>query len=186
MNLDLLVPPSRRPGPPELPVFGDQLEHTLARARARLPAVAPSEVQVWIRRQPALACVSPNAKPVLIHLHSVLNHHQTPPEVLEYILIHELIHLAVPSREVDGKLSAHPPEFWELERRVAPERSVAWHWIYSMLWEVLRVDREAEATWVKRTWKGLMVRERWSMVEALRRFEEDQGAFGRLGGEPVI
>lgn len=185
MTLHLLLPGSSRPGPPELPVFGDQLDHALARARARLPDVAPGEVQVWIRRQPTLACVFRMSQPVVIHLHSVLNHHQTPPEVLEYILTHELIHLAVPPRELDGRLRGHPPEFWELERKVAPERSVAWHWIYSMLWEVLRVDKESETIWVKRTWKRLMVRERWSMAEAHIRFEEDLAAFGPLR-EPVI
>lgn len=185
MDLDLLLPPARRPGPPELPAFGDQLDRSLARARARLPAVAPGEVQVWIRRQPTLACVFRQSRPVVIHLHSVLNHKQTPPEVLEFILIHELIHLAVPPRAVDGKLSSHPPEFWEFERRAAPERPVAWYWIWSMLWEVLREDKQAETIWVKRTWKKLMVRERWSMAEALSRFEEDQAFLGRLV-EPLI
>lgn len=185
MNLDLLLPPSRRPGPPELPVFGDQLDRSLARARARLPAVAPGEVQVWIRRQPTLACVFRQSRPVAIHLHSVLNHHQTPPEVLEFILLHELIHLAVPLREVDGKLTSHPPEFWELERRIAPERPAAWYWIWGTLWEVIKEDKEAEAIMVKRTWKGLMARERWSMAEARSRFEEDRAFLGTLV-QPVI
>lgn len=185
MTLHLLLPGSSRPGPPELPVFGDQLDYAFARARSRLPASAPGEAQVWIRRQPTLACVFRMSQPVVIHLHSVLNHHQTPPEVLEYILIHELIHLVVHPREVEGKQTAHPPEFWELERRVAPEGGVAWYWIYSMLWEVLERDTEAEAIRVKRTWKRLMGRERWTMAEARGRFEEDQGAAGGFG-EPTI
>ncbi len=43
-----------------------------------------------------------------------------PPAVLDYVVVHELAHLAV---------FGHPPRFWELVRSVVPEADRARRWL---------------------------------------------------------
>ncbi len=65
----------------------------------------------------------------LVVFHPVLNHPGTPAEVLRFIAKHELTHIVRPPRAVCGEFESHPPEFWEHEAAVGPERRAAWHWI---------------------------------------------------------
>ena len=76
-----------------------------------------------------------------------------PRRVIAFILCHELIHLLVPPRDVDGKRKSHPPEFWEAERKRSPDRGLAWGWVILVLGACLRSNRKKECTFVKRNWK---------------------------------
>ena len=74
----------------------------------------------------------------LVVFHPVLNHPGTPEAVVRFITRHELTHITCPPRVVLGKWEAHPPEFWEHEYSVAPERYACWHWICENLRGVQR------------------------------------------------
>jgi predicted metal-dependent hydrolase len=77
-----------------------------------------------------------------IWLHDILNRPATPAQVFRHILIHELIHLTVEPREVDQKVTDHPPEFWEIERRLSPERKQVWHWIWFQCWSLSATGKD--------------------------------------------
>ena len=149
---------------PELPFFGFDIYSVLARAKNRLPLVANRPVALWIMNQATLASIEPSDKPC-IFLHSILNHYQTPEMVMEFILTHELLHLLVAPKEVNGVMKQHPPEFWDAERRAFPELELAWNWLISALYPCLKPDRKKEATFVKASWKRLMRVERPSIEQ---------------------
>jgi hypothetical protein len=87
----------------------------------------------------------------LVVFHPVLNHPQTPIEVLRFVAKHELAHVARPPRAVCGEYEAHPPEFWKLEAAVAPERRAAWWWIDR---NFSRCGRHGERGYsISRTWR---------------------------------
>jgi hypothetical protein len=71
-----------------------------------------------------LGCISYDTQtaPSLICLHEMLNSPDVPHQVFRHILIHELIHLIVAAREIDGKMTSHLLEFWELEKDFSPDR----------------------------------------------------------------
>jgi hypothetical protein len=79
---------------------------------------------------------------------------EIPAPVFQHIFIHEIIHLLVPPREIKGKLKAHLPEFWELEKRLSPQSADAWDWIEFNFSKVLREDRRNESDRVRRNWKN--------------------------------
>lgn len=79
-----------------------------------------------------------------IYLHAVLNCNDVPRYVFQFILTHELLHLIVPPKLVQGKLKNHSPEFFERERQLAPERDDAWRWIVKNLGKRLRVRPREE------------------------------------------
>jgi hypothetical protein len=146
----------KQPVHPELSFFSFDLHHLLGQLRERLPESSSHQIGVWIQSQPTLACIEVGSPLKAIVLHSVLNHRQTPEEVISFIIGHELVHLVIPPREVDGRLTAHPPEFWEAEGKLFPERDLAWSWVHLMLGLCLKEDKEAECIFVKRCWKKLM------------------------------
>jgi hypothetical protein len=78
-----------------------------------------------------LGCISYGiSKPgSLICLHEILNGSDVPERVFRHILTHELIHLVVAPRELDGKITTHPPEFWQLEHDLCPEGTWIWEWL---------------------------------------------------------
>jgi hypothetical protein len=90
---------------------------------------------------------------IAIFIHDLLNRTETPEAVFRHIIVHELIHLVVPGREVKGKLKEHPPEFWEAERRLSPHSAEVWSWVQFHFSEVLREDRRNECIRVRRGWK---------------------------------
>jgi len=99
----------------------------------------PSVPAIHFVESGTLACLveSPN-RPPRICLHAVLNNDDVPHCVYAFVLKHELLHLQVQSREIDGKMVSHPPEFFDLERQIAPERDEAWKWICRTLWPRLK------------------------------------------------
>jgi hypothetical protein len=102
-----------------------------------------------------LGCISRTAPAPesLICLHEILNSPDVPEQVFRHILTHELIHLVVAPREVDGKVTTHPPEFWQLENDLCPERSWIWEWLWDNFHSCLLIDKKNECIKVKRDWR---------------------------------
>lgn len=75
-------------------------------------------------------CPDDNTRTADVYLHQILNHPDTPIEVATMICKHELLHLEIPAREVDGKITQHPPEFWEKEKAISPECDMVWSWMW--------------------------------------------------------
>lgn len=110
-------------------------------------------VRLYFLQQPMLACVSTDDFTAEIFIHSLLNHPSTPPEVLRFIIGHELIHLVVPGETIDGKHTSHPPAFWEMEKALFPERHLCWGWVRMNFRARIRFDMKEEGTYVKQGWK---------------------------------
>lgn len=86
-----------------------------------------------------------------IELHQLLNHCETPIEVFSLIFKHELLHLTYkPISESPAK--AHSEAFWIEEMRIAPERTMAWRWLFRNFYRCLKRDEEAERVEVKKNW----------------------------------
>ncbi len=86
----------------------------------------------------------PESRTARITLHSVLNHPSTPLQVIAGIFKHEVLHLTVRPREIDGKLITHPPEFWEKERELIPEMSEVWFWLWISFHSAMKRDEKRE------------------------------------------
>lgn len=120
--------------------------------REHFPELAEAPAVHFVRRGP-LACVCcPEGQAPTVYVHEILNRPEVPPDVFRLICLHELLHLRIPAREVDGQLKSHPPEFWRAERALAPERDGAWDWLWRNLgdWFILRKREE-----------GILVRNGW-------------------------
>ncbi len=156
-------------GHPELNLIGFDLAQLIIEVRCDFSELDSHKIEVWLQRQPTLACVTHDETKACIQLHSILNHPQTPRRVVAFILRHELLHLLIPPREVDGVLKSHPPEFWEAESKLAPDRVLMWAWLKLALWGCLRTDKRRECTIVNTTWKRMMNVERPTLehIEAL-------------------
>mgnify|MGYP001302722500 FL=1 len=146
----------RKEKAPEFSFLSFDPFHLLNRMRFDFPKTESKRIYVYVQSQPALASVRYNDQSADIHVHSVLNHPHTPKEVMMFIFRHELLHLEIPSRVVEGKSTSHPPEFWDAERSLCPERTIAWIWLKLVLFACLKVDRKREGTYVKSNWKRLM------------------------------
>lgn len=123
---------------------------------AHFPSLADDEFEVRIAAERPLAYVQPDfmgPRRHLIGFHAVLNHPHTPQEVLRFICKHELLHLVVPPRTVNGIEQTHPLEFWRREAQVGPERWAVWTWIHRNLGRCLR-HTDAGYT-VTRRWRDL-------------------------------
>ena len=105
-------------------------------------------------RKGTLACISSTKQVSTIFTHQVINRSDTPIEVFSLICKHELLHMEVPGRKVKRRWTSHPPEFWEREARIAPERKVAWEWILTNLLYCLKVRRRLERIDVTGAWRN--------------------------------
>ena len=114
--------------------------------------------------QPTLATVCSEGSNVVITLHAVLNHVDTPERVVGFILRHEFLHMIIPAREVDGRRASHPPEFWNVESGF-PDRRMVWSWLLLVLGCCLRRDKSKECMFVTRKWKARMNDKRPSLDE---------------------
>ena len=143
----------------------------------RFPTIS-DRLEVFFIDGPFVACIYHSSHSPLsggtIFLHDILNRPEVSPAVFEYILTHELIHLIVRGREVEGKMTTHPPEFWEMERELVPNRDVAFSWLWLSFSRVLKRDKEHEGIRVKRRWK------RAPELIHVWSWEEFQGKFDRL------
>ena len=86
-------------------------------------------------------------------VHQILNHPDTPWEVASFVCKHELLHLEIPPREINGKIMDHPPEFWDRENAICPEKEIAWAWIWENFWMCIHSDRKREGIKVLKEWK---------------------------------
>lgn len=136
---------------PQLPVCGPRINELLSLILQRHFPQRPRIPIILFGRTPTLAHIehSDQSGASTIWLHHALNDEGTPDWVFSFILKHELLHTQILPREVDGKWSAHPPEFWEEEIRLCdPDERHAWEWISSRLGLALKRDNEHECIWV--------------------------------------
>lgn len=146
----------RKEKAPELSFLSFNPLHLLNCMRFDFPKTGSKRIYVYLQSQPTLASIHDNDQSAVIQIHSVLNHPHTPKEVMMFIFRHELLHLEIPSRVVEGKSTSHPPEFWDAERALCPERIIAWNWLMVVLSTCLKIERKRECTYVKSNWKQRM------------------------------
>ena len=92
-------------------------------------------------------------KRAAIFIHALLNSNSTPIQVCYNIVVHELIHLIIPKRNINGELVMHPDEFWECERKLTPEQIKADLWLKWNFPDCIKEDKHFGGTIVLRTWK---------------------------------
>jgi hypothetical protein len=120
----------------------------------------------FVERGP-LACVCPEAEAADIYVHQVLNHDQTPRDVILLVCKHELLHLRIPPVEKDGEVVQHPPLFWEAEKAICPEWTRAWAWIWTNLDACLKRRPKQERIDVLPVWKKVWNQPRTDMETCL-------------------
>ena len=94
-------------------------------------------------------------KDLAIYFHSLFNRPDVPQPVIEHVLRHELLHLKIPARVIDGRLVHHPPEFWEAQQALAPWKAASWEWMFLAFSGVIKADPLNECVWVKNSWRKL-------------------------------
>jgi len=97
----------------EIPVLSFDVNSLLSEIRADLFPELTGDIHWLFCEMEAPACVNvyDDGKAPLIRFHSLLNHPETPELIMRSFFIHELLHLRVRPREIDGKQVTHPPEF---------------------------------------------------------------------------
>jgi hypothetical protein len=161
-----LISQLRQFGEPQLPMFSFSLPSLLNEVRGEFPELLSKRVTVWLRIQPTLATVQLDDNEVVINLHAVLNHAQTPEQVIRFILRHEMLHMIIPPREVDGVVVSHPPEFWAVERGF-PDRVPVWTWLTVSLGSCMRSNKKQQRTLITRGWKTRMYGRRLSLNQVM-------------------
>jgi len=154
--MSLLLSSMKTLGHPELSQFEFDLSGLLREVRGTFPSLDAWRIEIWLQRQPTLACVVIDGTAASISLHTVLNHSQTPRPVIAFILRHELLHLLIRPREEQGRMCAHPAEFWEAERELAPGRTMAWAWLSLVLGRCMKADKQRECTRITSYWRKVM------------------------------
>jgi hypothetical protein len=155
LDLSAEVRAARARQTPQLAFTETDLPDLLERTRRELLPALRHTLEVWFVESGRLACVYHSADRAVVFVHAVLNHHKTPAKVFRLVAAHELLHLVVEPREVDGVLKQHPPEFFEREKSLVLDREEAWAWIYNYFYETLRFDKEREGIWVKGNWRSV-------------------------------
>jgi hypothetical protein len=140
---------------PELPCVPFNVNNLLDEVRSKHFPDLDSRVCFWFAPTARLASVFQRDSEVYILAHPLLNHPDTPREVIAFVIKHELLHLSIPPREVDGERTQHPPEFWTAEASMAPDGKLAWAWIWMNLGTVLRRCPKTERTEVTKRWRRL-------------------------------
>jgi hypothetical protein len=162
-------------------MFNFSLPCLLNEVRGEFPELLSRRVTVWLRIQPTLATVHLDDNEVVINLHAVLNHAQTPEQVIGFILRHEMLHMIIPPRRVEGVVLSHPPEFWAAERDF-PDRVPVWNWLTVSLGPCMRTDKKQQRTLITREWKKRMNGRRLTLSQVMdivkpasstRNFEEE-------------
>jgi hypothetical protein len=119
----------------------------------------------FVERGP-LACVCHDEE-ADIYVHQILNHDQTPRDMVSLICKHELLHLRMPPVEIDGEEVQHTPEFWEAEKAICPERTRAWAWIRTNLDACLKWRPRLERIDVLPGWRKVWNRPRTDIETCL-------------------
>ena len=143
--------------------FSFDIYKLLERAKSIVPSIHQYDVSVWIIKRATLAFINLSGDQPKIVLHPLLNHPDTPLEVVRFILVHELIHIIVPSIKIDGKLIIHSEDFWSMEKALVPERTLYWSWMYFHFYDLFK--KENEAIRVMKKWEKAMHGARMSLKE---------------------
>lgn len=139
-----------------LPFFAFDVSKTLASARKCVPAYQGPDPVIWFGRDKTLAYIrfkEDGSEVPSIFIHDLLNSAATPEPVIEHILVHELLHLVIPSEEIEGKLVSHPPKFWAAEATASRHRFEFFEWSGFTLHSALEVNYRDECICVKRGWR---------------------------------
>lgn len=144
-------------GYPEISFLSFDVLALLARLQTEMELDEVGPVTFSLKTMESLACIylQPGKPGADIFFHSLFNRPDVPQPVIEHVLRHELLHLKIPPREIDGKLVAHPPEFWEAERALVPWKSASWGWMVLAFWEVVKRDGQKDGFLVKKSWRRL-------------------------------
>jgi len=139
---------------PSLSFVRIAIPELLERVRQQfLPEVRHALECYFVKRGP-LACICVGEAAATIYVHEVLNLTETPADVMSAICKHELLHLAIPGRAVNGRKTSHPPEFWVREREIAPEREAAWEWVWTNVGYCLKRRPRLERIDVTPRWRA--------------------------------
>jgi len=158
---------------PELSLLPYSLDDLLHKVRNRHFRDLDRPIHCWFSFEESLAFIQHSLAggPAHIHFHSLLNHPGTPSEVLEFILTHEMLHLQIPGREIDGRWVDHPPEFWNRESELVPRKRSSWAWIYANFEECLKREPKLERLLVIRSRAlPVLARPRIPLDDALKVF----------------
>ncbi len=134
-------------------------------------------INIYFVEIETLACITKHDAGADIYIHVMLNDQSTPIQVCKHIVTHELIHLVVPHEMINGKDVAHTPTFWKHEIQMVPERSISAGWLWRNFCKCLRRDKQDEGIYVKRNWKSLANRPRYSWKysrKSLTSFESNE------------
>jgi hypothetical protein len=167
-------------GYPEISFLSFDVLALLAKLQQEMGLDSVGPVSFSLQTMETLACIRwDQGKPGAdIFFHSLFNRADVPQPVIEHVLRHELLHLKIPAREIDGKLVHHPPEFWEAEQALVPWKSASWGWMVLAFWEVIKTDLPNECTWVKKSWRRLQKYPypSWQMIlDDHKRYSDKQG-----------
>ena len=149
---------------PNLPLMAFSVSRLIDDARRLIPAVHHRVRLKFVSSGP-LACVAYDETDATIYIHQLLNHHDTPPEVMSMIVKHELLHLWIPPALVDGKETDHPPEYRAAEVAITPELNMAWLWIDGNFAACVKRRPELERIDVLPGWRQEWSRRRISIEE---------------------
>lgn len=148
---------------PNLPLVPFSVSELINVTRQLIPDVR-HHVQLKFVSYGPLACVVHDEADATIFVHQLLNHPDTPREVMTMVIKHELLHLCFPS-PVDGHGTDHPPEYREAEKAITPELDSAWLWIYGNYAECVKRRPELEKIDVLPGWRRIWSRPRISLIE---------------------
>lgn len=166
-------------GYPEISFLSFDVLGLLADVQEEMGLSGIGPVTFSLQTMETLACIycQPGRLGGDICFHSLFNLPDVPQPVIEHVLRHELLHLKIPPREIDGKLIIHPPEFREAEQALVPWRSASWGWMHLAFWEALKPDSANECVWIKKSWRKLQKHPypSWEMILSdLSRFSDNQ------------
>jgi hypothetical protein len=149
----------------ELSFLSFDIGELFLEVRNSFPNLDDYRIDVSIQEQKPLACIHVDRGCAHIQLHSVLNHPETPRDVLAYILKHELLHIVIPPKEIENQWKPHPPEFWESLRLIEPNSVLLTAWLHVSFEECLRNEKKRDGQMVKSNWKKKMNGRRLTLTE---------------------
>ena len=151
---------------PCLELVSVSMRNLLAEIRQELfPEITHSIAIKFVDSGP-LACIWHDDSLAEICIHQLLNHYDTPREVLSMIVKHELLHLRIPPVVVQGREIQHHPEFVAAQASICPELDATWCWLSANFADCLIVRRQREGIDVRSKWKTAWGRRRLDLTES--------------------
>jgi hypothetical protein len=151
---------------PFLPFTGFSGAEILEKVKSDyFPELKEKRILFYFIKDCPLASIFQEEKDCSIYIHTVINSPRTPPEVLSFIFKHELLHLKIPARPIKGSMTSHPPEFWQKEREISPERIKAWAWLWINLRPCLELRTKLERIDVRSNWRDIWNKEKMDLSE---------------------